>query len=91
VWGSHWRRTSGGVGSGESAANQTSSMRVPKRKLLGYLPHLFDAVVDIEQQRCRYDRPAAADQSQGKPDESATESGREGPMWGKPRHSPLRI
>jgi hypothetical protein len=30
---------------GESAANQTSSMRIPKRKLLGYLPRLFDAVV----------------------------------------------
>src|SRR5260370_35676820 len=29
-----------------TAANQTSSMRVPKRKLLGYLPHLLDAVVD---------------------------------------------
>jgi hypothetical protein len=28
-------------------------MRVPKRKLLGYLPHLFDAVIDIKQQRRR--------------------------------------
>ena len=44
---------------GESAAKQISSMRVPKRKLLGYLPHLFDAVVDIEHQRRRHDRPAA--------------------------------
>jgi hypothetical protein len=46
---------------GESAANQTSSMRVPKRKLLGYLPHLFDAVVDIKQQRRRMIDPPPPD------------------------------
>jgi len=37
---------------GESAANQTSSMRVPKRKPLGYLPHLFDAVIRRVQRGC---------------------------------------